>query len=127
MSSRTNRICSLVIVLALAAFIGWSIVTEMPIFVQIAGLVGAILLIRLCRRFTKEIMVDERIQKINEKASAVSYRISTILMAVVGMVFVTVRNSLPSEYHIVGSTLVYSACTIMLIHLAFYSYYKGKL
>ena len=127
MSARTNRICSLAVVLALAAFIGWSIVSEMPIFVPIAGFVVALLLIRLCRRLTKEIMGDERIQKINEKASAISYRISSILMAIVGIVFITMRNSLPSEYEIVGSTLAYSACAIMLIHLASYSYYKNKL
>ncbi len=127
MSARINRICSLVIVLALAAFIGWSIISEMPVFVPIAGFVVALLLIRLCRRFTKEIMVDERIQKINERASATSYRISSILMAIVGIVFIAMRNSLPSEYEIVGSTLAYSVCAIMLIHLAFYSYYKNRL
>ena len=55
MSARINSICSLVIVLALAAFIGWSIISEMPVFVPIAGFVVALLLIRLCRRFTKRL------------------------------------------------------------------------
>ena len=127
MSAKTNRLCSLVIVLALAAFIAWSIIMEMPVFVPIAGFVVALLLMRLCRRFTKEIMVDERMQKINEKASAISYRISSVLMAIIGLVFITMRNTLPSEFEIVGSTLAYSVCAIMLIHLAFYYYYKNKL
>ncbi len=127
MSARTNRICSLIIVLALAVFIAWAIIMEMPVFVPIAGFVVALLLVRLCRRFTTEIMVDERLQKINEKASAISYRISSILMAIVGIVFIAARNTLPSEFEIVGSTLAYSVCGIMLIHLAFYSYYKNKL
>ncbi len=127
MSAKTNRICSLIIVLALAAFIAWTIVKEMPIFVPIAGFVVAFLLMRLCRRLTREIMVDERLQKINEKASAMSYRISSILMAIVGIIFITMRNTLPYEFEIVGSTLAYSVCAIMLIHLAFYSYYKNKL
>ena len=127
MSAKTNRICSLIIALALAAFIAWAIIKEMPIFVPIAGFVVALLLMRLCRRLTREIMVDERVQKINEKASAISYRISSILMAIVGLVFITMRHTLPSEFEIVGSTLAYSVCAIMLIHLAFYSYYKNKL
>jgi len=126
-SAKTNRICSLIIALALAAFIAWAIIKEMPIFVPIAGFVVALLLMRLCRRLTREIMVDERVQKINEKASAISYRISSILMAIVGLVFITMRHTLPSEFEIVGSTLAYSVCAIMLIHLAFYSYYKNKL
>ncbi len=127
MSARTNRLCSLVIVFALAVFIAWSVNMEMPIFVPIAGFVVALLLIRLCRRFTREIMVDERLQKINEKASAISYRISTIVMAIIGLVFITMRNTLPSELEIVGATLAYSVCAIMLIHLAFYYYYNHKL
>jgi uncharacterized membrane protein len=127
MSAKTNRLCSMVIVFALAAFIAWSIIMEMPVFVPIAGFVVALLLMRLCRRFTREIMVDERIHKINEKASAISYRISTVLMAITGLVFITMRNTLPSEFEIVGSTLAYSVCAIMLIHLAFYRYYKNKL
>ncbi len=127
MSARTNRLCSLVIVFALAVFIAWSVNMEMPIFVPIAGFVVALLLIRLCRRFTREIMVDERLQKINEKASAISYRISTIVMAIIGLVFITMRNTLPAELEIVGSTLAYSVCAIMLIHLAFYYYYNHKL
>lgn len=127
MSARTNRIFTLVIVLALATFMGWAIVREMPIFVPIAGFVVALLLIRVCRRFTKEIMVDERLQKINEKASALSYRISSILMAIVGLVFIIMRTTLPSEFEIIGSTLAYSVCAIMLIHLGFYYYYQNKL
>ena len=127
MSAKTNRLCSLVIVLALAVFIAWSIVKEMPLFVSIAGIVVALLLINLCRRFTKEIMVDERIHKINEKASAASYRISSLLMAIIGLVFIAMRTTLPSEFEIVGSTLAYSVCVIMLIHLGFYYYYKSKL
>ncbi|MDD4876147.1 MAG: DUF2178 domain-containing protein [Dehalococcoidales bacterium] len=127
MSARTNKICSLVIGLALAVFMAWSIIMEMPIFMPITGFVVALLLMRLCRRFTKEIMADERVQKINDKASAISYRISSILMAIIGLIFITMRNTFPSEFEIVGSTLAYSVCASMLIHLAFYYYYKNKL
>jgi len=100
---------------------------EMPVYVSTAGIVVALLLMSLCRRYTREIMVDERVQKINEKASAISYRISTILMAIIGIVFIALSNNLPSEFEIVGSTLAYSVCVIMLIHLAFYYYYKNRL
>jgi len=127
MSAKTNRFCSLVIVIALAAFIAWSVIMEMPIFVPIAGFAVALLLIRLCRRYTKEIMVDERLQKINEKAAAISYRIFSIVMAVLGVAFITVRHTLPSEFGIVGATLAYSVCALMLMHLAFYNYYGKKL
>lgn len=127
MSARTNRICTLVIVFTLAAFIAWSITREMPVFVPVGGFAVALLLIRLCRRFTREIMVDERLQTINEKASAMSYRVSSILLAIVSVSFISMRNTLPPGYEIIGSTMAYSACGIMLIHLAFYYYYKNRL
>ena len=72
-------------------------------------------------------MVDERIQKINEKASATSYRISTILMAILGITFIAMKQTLSYEFEIVGVTLAYTVCAIMLVHLAFYYYYKSKL
>ena len=127
MSAKTNRLCTLLIVLALASFMAWSIITEAPVFVSIAGFIVALLLVSVCRRFTREIMVDERIHKINEKASAISYRISTILMAILGVTFIAMRQTLPYEFEIVGTTLAYSVCAIMLIHLAYYYYYKSKL
>jgi uncharacterized membrane protein len=127
MSAKTNRFCSLVIVVALAAFIAWSVIMEMPVFVPIAGIAVALLLVRICRRYTKEIMVDERLQKINEKAAAISYRIFSIVMAVLGVVFIAMRQTLPPEFGIAGATLAYSVCALMLIHLAFYYYYGKKL
>lgn len=127
MSARTNRFITLIIVLALATFVAWSIIAEMPLFVPIAGFIIALLLISVCRRFTREIMVDERLQMINQRASAMSYRISTILLAIIGIIFIAIRNVLPSDFEIIGSTLAYSVCIIMLVHLAFYSFYKNRL
>ncbi len=131
MSAKTYRLWYMVIVFALAAFFAWSIIAEMPLYVPIVGVVVALLLMNLLmnlyRRLTKEIMVDERLHKINEKASATSYRISSVLMAIIGITFIVMRNTLPSEYEIVGLTLAYSVCVIMLIHLGFYYYYKSKL
>ena len=127
MSAKTYRFCTLIIVIALAALIAWSILMEMPIFLPIGGVVVAMLLIRLCRRFTKEIMVDERIRRVNEKAAAVSYRIFSIAMAILGVGLIILRQSLPPTFSIVGETLVYSVCVLMLIHLTFYYYYGHKL
>ena len=127
MSARTYRLCTLVTVIALAALIAWSIVMEMPVFLPIGGVVVALLLIRLCRRFTRVIMVDERIRQVNEKAAAISYRIFSIAMAILGVGLIALRQSLPSTFSIVGETLVYSVCVLMLMHLTFYYYYGHKL
>jgi len=127
MSAKIYRVFTLIVVIALAAFIAWSILMEMPVYLPIIGIVGGLLLIRLCRHFTREIMVDERIHQINEKAAAISYRIFSIATAICGICLIILKQSIPAEFLIVGETLVYSVCVLMLIHLAFYYYYGHKL
>jgi uncharacterized membrane protein len=127
MSTKTYRLCTLVIVLTLAAFFGWSIIRGIPVFIPITGFIVALLLMMICRRFTKEVLVDERLHKIDEKASVISHRISSILMALIGLVFIAMRNTLPSEFEIVGLTLAYTVCTVTLMHLAFSYYYQNQL
>ena len=127
MNAKTNRFCVSIIVVALAVLIAWSILMEMPVFLPISGVVVALLLIRLCRRFTREIMVDERTHQVNEKAAAISYRIFSIAMAILGVGLITLRQSLPATFITVGETLVYSVCALMLLHMVFYYYYEKKL
>jgi uncharacterized membrane protein len=127
MSTKTYRLCTLVIVLTLAAFFGWSIIRGIPVFIPVTGFIVALLLMMICRRFTKEVLVDERLHKIDEKASVISHRISSILMALIGLVFIAMRNTLPSEFEIVGLTLAYTVCTVTLMHLAFSYYYQNQL
>ena len=127
MSAKTYRLCTMVIGMALAALITWSILAKMPVFIPISGFVVGLLLVRLCRQYTKEIMEDERIHKINERASSASYRISTILMVALAITFIAMKQRLPYELEIAGITLSYTACAIMLIHSGYYYYHKSKL
>lgn len=127
MTARAYRWCALFIVVALAAFIGWSVVSGMPVYVAVGGVVVAMLLLRLCRRFTKEVMVDERVQRVNEKASAVSYRIFSIVVAILALVLISVGATVPGTFGTVGQTLAYAVCGLMVMHLAFYQYYARKL
>ncbi|MFC1871509.1 DUF2178 domain-containing protein [Chloroflexota bacterium] len=127
MSAKTYTFFSRVIVVALAAFIASAVIIGMPVFVPIVGVIVALLLRRLCRRFTKEIMVDERLQTAGEKAAAISYRVFSIVMAVLGVGSLTMKEILPPEFSIIGQTLVYSVCALMLLYMAFYYYYEKKL
>ena len=72
-------------------------------------------------------MVDERTYQINEKAAAISYRIFSIAMAILGVGLIISRQSLPIEFTTIGETLVCSVCALMLIHMAFYYYYDHRL
>jgi len=113
--------------MGVVAIIAWSIIAELAAYIPILGFVVGLLLVRLCRSYTAEIMEDERIRIINEKASSISYRISTILLVALAIFFTAMRQVLPYEFEIAGITLSYGACVIMLIHLTCYYFYKSKL
>ncbi|MDD5126863.1 MAG: DUF2178 domain-containing protein [Dehalococcoidales bacterium] len=127
MSARVYQFWVIVIIFALAVLVGWSVAAEMPVILPLMGALAALVLIRLLRSKTREVMVDERIERINAKAAAISYRVFSIAAVTLGLILISFKNSLPPALSIVGETLAYAVCALMLIHLAFYYYYKGKL
>ena len=127
MSAGVFKLCKRIIVVAMALVVAMSIVRETSIFLPLGSVIVALLLLRLCRRFTKEIMMDERIRRIDEKAAALSYRAFSTAMAILALVFIMLRTNLPPEFSIIGTTMAYSVCALMLMHLAFYYYYEHRL
>lgn len=127
MSAKTYSICMRVIAIALAAFIALSIVRELPLYFPLVGIMLALVIASILRRSVKEIMVDERNRRIYEKATAISYRIYTIVTAAFALIALMLKNSLPLWVSIAGETLAYSLCGLMLLHLASTKYYGTKL
>lgn len=125
MSKKTFRICGGVIVAAMSAAVGWSVAIGNAIVPIVAVAVGVGLL-HLCRRRVKEVMEDERLHKINEKASRLTFRISTITMAVTSAVLIALSHSVSADFRLVGLTLAYTVCALVVLHLVLYTYYGQK-
>ena len=126
MSVKTYNLISLMIMLALAGFLVWAIITDTALYIVIIVFVLALLMLSVSRRGTKETMVDERLQAISEKAASGSYRLSVLLMAIVGLTFLVLGDSLVYEYSVIGATLAYTACGMMVVHLGLYYYLKSR-
>jgi len=127
MNAKTYKLCTLATVFLLGALVAVSVAMEASIFLPLGGVVAALLLLRFCRRFTKETVADERTRLIYEKAAAIAFRVFSFGMAILALVVAMLRTRLPPEFSIVGQTAGYSVCVLMLIHLAFYYYYQHKL
>lgn len=127
MSAKTYGILMRMIAVALAALIAVSIVLQAPFYIPLISVMIAMLIASICRRFVKDIMTDERSRHIYEKATAVSYRIYTIITALFVLVVFSFRSSLPLWVGIAGQTLAYSLCGLMLVHLASTNYYGRRL
>lgn len=75
----------------------------------------------IIKRKVTEILEDERIYKISEKASRRTLQILSIGMATTGAGLIIL-----DKYPEVGYTLAFSACILILLYMIFYGYYSRK-
>jgi uncharacterized membrane protein len=125
MTGKTLRILTAVISVVLALVVGWSI-TASNVIVPVVAVVLAIGLSYLLRRRTKEVTKDERTTLMYEKAAGATIRFCVPLAAFVGIILFALRERLSAEMVTAGYVLAYVACVMLLVHLAFYSYYARK-
>ena len=125
MTRRTLRISTAVISVVLALVLGWSVIAG-NFVVPIVAVVLAVGLSYFLRRATKDVTRDERTTLLYEKAAGLTIRICVPLVAVTGIILFIFRKSLPAELVSAGYVLAYVACVLLLVHLAFYSYYSRK-
>ena len=125
MSKERLRFFRMLIVVIMGALIGWSVAIGnaiIPIPVVLCGLI----LLYLLRKRVKEVIEDERIHKINEKASKLTVQIFGIVTALLGAIFIALGQDGLSNFRQAGFTLAYSACFLLVIHLILLSYYTKK-
>ncbi len=125
MTRKALRISTAAIALVLALVVGWSI-TANNFIVPIIAIVLAVTLSYFLRRATKEVTQDERTSLLYEKAAGATIRVCIPLVAFAGIILFALRDRLSSEMVASGYVLAYVACVLMLVHLAFYSYYSRK-
>ncbi len=125
MTKKTLRISTAVISVALALIIGWSVIVS-NFIVPVVAVPLAILLSFFLRRATKDVTRDERTTLLYEKAAGITIRICVPLIALTGIILFILRKSLSVEFASVGYILADVACFLLLVHLAFYSYYGRR-
>lgn len=79
----------------------------------------------LLNKKTKELLTDERIDKIAGRASRITMSIFVIIMAVAGITLVALRNVYP-QYALLGNVLLFSECGMMLLYFILFKYYSKK-
>ncbi|MFH0768962.1 MAG: DUF2178 domain-containing protein [Chloroflexota bacterium] len=125
MTRKTLRISTAAISVALALIVSWPI-TAGNFVVPIVAVVLAAGLSYFLRRATKDVTQDERTTLLYEKAAGATIRFCVPLAAFVGIIIFALRERLSAEMVVAGYVLAYVACILLLVHLAFYSYYNRK-
>jgi len=115
----------IVIVLVMGALIGWSVSVGNIVLLVVAFIVGPVALYLLRSRI-EEVMEDERIHLIHEKASARAVQVFAVITASLGAFLITLSRSGYADFSQSGYTLVYSACALLILHLIFRGHYRKK-
>ncbi|MBN1190313.1 MAG: DUF2178 domain-containing protein [Dehalococcoidales bacterium] len=125
MTRKTSRILTAVISAALAITVGWSITTG-NVVAPITAVAAAVGLSYILRRNTREVTHDERTILLNEKAAGATIKVCVPVAAFAGIILFVLRESLSSEITTTAYFLTYGACILMIVQMAFYSYYSRK-
>lgn len=115
----------IIVVLAMGALIGWSVSVGNIVLLMVAFVVGPVALYLLRSRI-EEVMEDERIHLIHQKASARTVQVFAAITASLGVILITLSRGGYADSSQSGFTLVYSACALLVLHLIFRGYYHRQ-
>jgi uncharacterized membrane protein len=125
MSFKQFTLIRIFVIVIMGGLIGWAVANGnalIPIPVAIAALV----ILLLFRREVKEVVVDERIYSIAEKASLITFRIFGIAAAVIGATLVALGQGAVPVLEPIGFTLTYSVCGLVVIYYIAHIHYNKK-
>jgi uncharacterized membrane protein len=124
MSFKQFTLIRIAVIIIMAGAIGWA-VNSGNAWIPILAIIAALLILLLFRRRVKEVVVDERVYSIAEKASYLALRIFGIAAAVGVAILVALGQKTP-ELETVGLTLALSVCGLVLIYCIANLYYNRK-
>jgi uncharacterized membrane protein len=117
--------CGIAIALGIGAAVGWSVTTG-NYLLPLAAVLAGMALKYLCRRRVTEVIEDELIYRIAEKASYQTLRVSLVAMAVIAAIFIALSKNGPAALEHIGLTLAFTVCVLLIVHIFFYSYYSRR-
>jgi len=128
MSYKTFRIWQRVLMAIIAVIIAVSVVTSNAIIpILLPAVILGMLILIILRRRVKEVITDERVYDIAEKASRLTLQIVGITMAVVGAALLAIGRGGSSMLAEIGFTLEYATSGLLVIYYIAYIYYNRKL
>jgi uncharacterized membrane protein len=125
MSYKTFTIIKFLVVIIMAGLVGWAVANG-NYWIPIPAVIAALVIVLLFRKGVKEVVVDERVYSIAEKASLVAFRVFGIAAAVIGVTLVTIGWQIASDLYKIGLTLAFAVCGLVLIYYIAYTCYKRK-
>lgn len=117
--------CGIALTMLVGIAVGWSVTVGNYILpLVVFGVAMALKL--LCKRRVTEVLEDELIYRIAEKASYNALRVCLPAFAVIAAVFIALSKTSSAAFEQSGLTLAFAVCALLIVHLSFYAYYSRK-
>jgi uncharacterized membrane protein len=118
------QILRIIVAIFVATVVGLSVIfgTILP---AILAIVIGTMISYIYKKSTNEILEDERIIKVSEKASRIAIVLFSISIAFIGMFLIMLRDDYP-DFTQAGFTLSYAAVALLMLYYIFYGYYDKK-
>lgn len=125
MQGKNNRVITAALSGVLAIVISSSIIVG-NVYIPLIAVALAYIASYFLKRANKDVTQDERTLQLSGKAAETTLKICIPLAALAGIVLFASRERLSAEMVSAGYVLAYTACVLMLVNLAFYSFYSRK-
>lgn len=126
MERKKFNLYKLVITFGVGFLVGLSAINGELTIAIVAVVIGMILLYLLKNRVT-QVIEDERIYRISDKASRRTIQVVGIITALLGLTIIGLSKSGYLELAEVGFSLAYFATALLMVYMLFYGYYAKKL
>ena len=118
------QILRIVVAIFVATVVGLSAIFGTFLPAILAVVIGA-MISYIYKKSTLEILEDERIVKVSEKASKIAMVVFSISIAFMGMFLIILRDDYPDLTQ-AGFTLSYAAVALLGLYYIFYWYYDKR-
>jgi uncharacterized membrane protein len=118
------QILRIVVAIFVATVVGLSAIFGTFLPAILAVVIGA-MISYIYKKSTLEILEDERIVKVSEKASRIAMVVFSISIAFMGMFLIILRDEYPDLTQ-AGFTLSYAAVALLGLYYIFYWYYEKR-
>ncbi len=118
------KIYQLVIAIVLTAVMGTFVALGNFIIPLIVFAIAFGLMFLLSKN-VRETLTDERLDRIAGKSAKIVLTVSVVLMAVAGIILISLRN-VYSPGLVIGNILIYTECGMMLLYSILFKCYSNK-
>lgn len=118
------RIVSLMITMIMGVVVGFSVSIGNPVLAVGVVLAGMAAMYNLKQRL-EDVVEDERIHHVSQRASQVTLQIVMIGFALGGAALIAMREVYPT-YTDLGFFMAYASCGVLVLYSLFYRYYNRK-